>query len=125
MSAEERTSSPPRSPQQPMRPSMPPPETLPSSPDPPYIPAPYLPPPSVHRRPGLGNFVVLHDPATHGSKTDKAVIKRFDGVIDGAEVNVQDPRLKLPEEARRKGRGSAKSRTGLYELEYEVSRVYW
>lgn len=88
---------------------------------PPYIPPPYVPPASTRRRSGIGNFLVLHDPAAQGSKGGKEVIKRYDGKMGEDEVKVEDPRLQISEEVRQRGRGSAKQRTGFHELEYEVS----
>jgi hypothetical protein len=89
----------------------------------PYVPKPYVPPPCTVRRPGIGNYIVLHDPAIHGSKGGKEIRKRYDGSLGDAIVVPVDPRLAMSEEARRKGRGSAKQRTGLYEISYEVSFV--
>ena len=75
-------------------------------------------PPCASRRPGVGNYVVLHDPAVHTSKKGKELVKRLDGEMDGKVIELVDPRLAMSAESRRRGRGSSKSRIELYELEY-------
>lgn len=88
-----------------------------------YEPRPYVPPPAVRRRPGLGNFLVTYDPATASTKTGfKHVIKRMDGG-EGEGVTVEDSRLKMLQDLRRRGRGSRKVRAELHSLAYEVCHV--
>lgn len=69
----------------------------------------------------MGNFMFLHDPAVHGSKGGKEVVKRYDGGSGVDEAKVEDPRLQMPVDVRQRGRGSAKQRSTFHELEYEVS----
>lgn len=49
-------------------------------------------------------------------------MKRFDGVYNGVEAKVADPRLKIPKDVRERGQGYMKNRTkGVEALVYEVS----
>lgn len=76
----------------------------------------YKAPACVKRRPGLGNYLYIRDPAT-GQR-----VKRFDGVHNGVEAKVADPRLQIPKEVRERGQGYMKNRSkGVEELHYEVS----
>lgn len=75
----------------------------------------WKPPPSAHRRPGIGNWLMVPDPA--GSKKE---VKRVDGVYNGVEARVRDPRLKIAPEVRERGNGYMKHRKdGLHLLKYE------
>lgn len=76
----------------------------------------YKPPACVKRRPGIGNYLYIKDPAT-GQR-----VKRFDGVHNGVEAKVHDPRLQIPKEVRERGQGYMKNRSkGVEGLHYEVS----
>ena len=87
-----------------------------------YVASPYKPPPSTQPRTDVGSYVVLHDPAIHGSKNGKEVRKRFDGMQGDERVEASDPRLDTKNPPRwREGRGTAKNRATWYELNYEVS----
>jgi len=90
----------------------------PPSPKSSYVPPPYVPPPSTTRRPGLGNYLIISDIAN----AKKALVKRYDGITDGEPINATDPRLRT--EDWKRGRGGAKVRPTLYEVEYEVSLAY-
>lgn len=72
----------------------------------------------MSRRPGLGNFRITFDPALDDPKKGKEVNRRFDG--EGLD-EVKDPRLEMSAEILKRGRGPAKNRTELQELEYTVS----
>ncbi|BEI80595.1 hypothetical protein CcaverHIS002_0111240 [Cutaneotrichosporon cavernicola] len=75
----------------------------------------WKPPPSAFRRPGIGNWLMVLDPAD-----PKNYVKRVDGVINGMEVHARDPRLKIPLEVRERGAGYMKDRKdGLHPLKYE------
>jgi len=89
----------------------------PPSPKSSYAPPPYVAPPSTTRRPGLGNYLIISDIAN----AKKGLVKRFDGISDGEAINATDPRLRT--EDWKRGRGGAKIRPTLYEVEYEVSAV--
>jgi histone-lysine N-methyltransferase SETD1 len=104
-------------------PTPPPREATPRAPTPPpYIPEPYIAPASVVQRAGLGNFRITHDPALEGKKDKgKEVKRRFDG--EGLD-KVEDPRLALPVEMQKRGRGTAKQRTEFHEIEYSVSHTH-
>lgn len=102
------------------KPLSPPPRQV--SPSPPPVPptqpsTSYEPPPSAFRRPGIGNFLVLHDSAIE--KNHKKSVIRYDGGEDASPV--KDPRSSIESKVLQRGRGSMKHRDELYELEYEVS----
>ena len=82
-------------------------------------PEPWKPHASAERREGLGNFVVLQHPAMQSSKGSKEIKKRYDGIANGQVVSVADPRLAFSDEARQRGRGTAKHKDMFTELQYD------
>nr|ODN93927.1 hypothetical protein L203_00095 [Cryptococcus depauperatus CBS 7841] len=77
-----------------------------------WVRPPYISPACVKHRPGIGNFV-----KTKGK--DGKEETRMDGMKNGVLIEVVDPRKDLTMEQRERGRGSAKQRSGFYDVSYE------
>jgi hypothetical protein len=93
----------------------------PSSIPAPYVFTPWVPPFSASRRMDSGSYIVTHDPAVQGSAGGKEIIKRYDGIGKDGFIEPKDPRAGYSKDAKSKVKGMMKQRTGLYELQYEVS----